>query len=163
MYRGLHAKGTKVILKGNITELYCDNSQLKSLNVQGLTALKVLYCDNNQLIALNVQGLTALRWLYCYNNQLTSLGVQGCSALKSLWCYGNQLNAEAMTELLNTLPHREAGDNAEAVLYTEKTDANEGNWKDYTKPEDLKKAFEGAKGRNWKLKKQKKIGSWYDI
>ena len=101
--------------------------------------------------------------LWCDRNQLKSLNVSGCTTLKILTCYGNQLNAEAMTELLNTLPHREAGDNAEAVLYTEKTDANEGNWKDYTKPEDLKKAFEGAKGRNWKLKKQKKIGSWYDI
>ena len=110
----LHAKGTRVILKGNIIkldcfnnqlialnvqgltalqELYCGSNQLTALNVQGLTALERLYCFNNQLIALNVQGLTALERLYCYNNQLTALNVQGCTALKELWCSNNQLTA----------------------------------------------------------------------
>ena len=51
----LHAQGTRVTLKGDITELKCDNNQLISLNVQGLTALKSLECINNRLTALNVQ------------------------------------------------------------------------------------------------------------
>ena len=38
----LHAKSTKVILKGKIAELYCSRNQLTVLNVQGLTALKGL-------------------------------------------------------------------------------------------------------------------------
>ncbi|EMD55984.1 hypothetical protein HMPREF9728_01853, partial [Treponema denticola US-Trep] len=54
----LRAKGTVVILKGKITELYCSENQLTELNVQGLTALKTLSCWGNQLTALNVQGLT---------------------------------------------------------------------------------------------------------
>ena len=128
----LTAKGTKVILKGKITELYCYGNKLTALNVQGLTVLQVLWCDNNELTELNVQGLTKLQGLYCY---------------------GNQLNAQAMTELLNALPAREENDVAKAVLYAEVTSIPEGNHKDYTQPADLKKAFDGAKSRNWKLQK----------
>ncbi|UYT08775.1 hypothetical protein OE909_04855 [Treponema denticola] len=53
----LHAKGSVVILKGNITELkvgayYSSNSnKLTALNVQGLTALQRLGCWDNQLNA----------------------------------------------------------------------------------------------------------------
>ncbi|UTC58932.1 leucine-rich repeat domain-containing protein [Treponema sp. OMZ 305] len=113
----LHAKSTRVILKGNITELNCNENKLTALNVQGLTALKelqcygsygnkltaldvqgctaleCLHCEWNQLTALNVQGLTALQTLECYENQLTSLNVQGLTALQYLQCGGNQLTS----------------------------------------------------------------------
>ncbi|WP_315451212.1 leucine-rich repeat domain-containing protein [uncultured Treponema sp.] len=98
----LHAKGRRVILKGKITELYCDRNQLTALNVQGLTALQELYCDSNQLTALDVQGLTALQRLWCYNNQLTELNVQGLTALRALWCGVNrltELNVQGCTAL----------------------------------------------------------------
>jgi len=137
----------------SLKELYCTGNQLTALNVQGLTALQKLYCSENQLTALNVQGLTALQELYCSYNQLTELNVQGRASLKELDCYRNKLNAQAMTELLNALPARTAGDDAEATLYTEKTGITEGNCKDYTQPAELKDAFDGAKKRNWKLKK----------
>ena len=198
----LTAKGTRVVLKGNITELSCSENQLVALNVQGLTALKELdcqdnkltelnvqgcaalqklYCSGNQLTELNVQGLTALQGLWCpgnqltelnasgctslqklncYYNQLTELNVQGLNALKQFGCFGNKLNAQAMTQILNALPARGAGDNAMAILYTERTDKQEGNCKDYTQPEDLKKAFEGAKSRKWKLRKENASGGF---
>ena len=201
----LHAKGTKVILKGKITKLNCGwnylvavNMQgltalqeldcffngLTELNVQGCTALQGLYCYYNQLTALNVQGLTSLQGLYCYHNKLTTLNVQGCTALKELgcsdnqltilnvqgltslkdvYCYSNQLNAQAMTELLQGLMAREASDDANAVLYTEEKDYTEGNCKDYNTPEDLKKAFEGAKNRQWYLAKFNASGDDVDI
>ena len=54
MYTVLHAKGRRVILKGNITKLYCSANLLTALNVQGLTALQWLNCNENQLTALNV-------------------------------------------------------------------------------------------------------------
>ena len=53
----LHAKGTRVILKGKITELYCSKNKLPALNVQGLNALKELVCDGNQIKA---QAMTEL-------------------------------------------------------------------------------------------------------
>ncbi len=118
----LHAKGTKVVLKGNIISLDCGNrdehhaknelvalnvqglsnlqglecalTQLSSLNVQGLSALRRLDCGWNQLTALNVQGLNALQWLHCGGNRLTTLNVQGLNSLQELWCYhSNQLTA----------------------------------------------------------------------
>ena len=150
-YTELHAKGTKVILKGNITKLQCSDNKLTSLNVQGLTALQKLECRDNQLTALNVQGLTALQKLDCWKNQLTELNVQSCTALKDLYCYSNQLNAQAMTEILNALPAREESDGASATLYTTSIGKVEGNCKDYTQPESLKNAFKGAEARNWKL------------
>ena len=131
--------------------LYCSGNKLPELNVQGLTALKRLYCSNNKLPELNVQGLTALQVLYCSNNYLTVLDLQGCTSLKELDCYSNQLNAKAMTELLNALPAREESDRASAILYTEDTGEGEDNCKDYTQPEELKKAVEDAKSRNWKV------------
>ena len=184
----LTATGTRVVLKGNIIELYvkgtydnnqsltalnvqgltslqvlwCEYNKLTELNVQGLTALKELDCRGNQLSSLNVQGLTALRWFSCSNNQLTALNVQGRTALKYLWCYSNQLNAQAMTEILNALPTRDASDRGLAVLYTMTTGVTEGNCKDFTQPAELKAAFDGAKSRNWKLKNERG-GSSEDI
>ena len=119
----LHAKGTRVILKGKIIKLSCYNNpltalnvqglttlyslscygnQLTELNVQGLTALQTLECSYNQLTELNIQGLTALERLWCDNNQLTTLNVQGLTALERLWCYNNQLttlNMQGLTAL----------------------------------------------------------------
>ena len=180
----LHAKGTTVILKGKITELHCSDNkltelnvqgltslqnlecyfnQLSELNVQGLTALHSLGCFGNQLTALNIQGLTSLQMLSCNTNQLTELNVQGLTALKWLKCHSNKLNAQAMTELLQALPAREASYKGGATLYTEETDIPEGNCKDYTQPAELKAAFDDAKNRNWQLQKKKANSIWEDI
>ena len=64
-----------------------------------------------------------------------------------------------MTKLLNALPTRGSGDNARAVLYTEKTGVEEGNHKDFSQPTELKVAFDGAKKRNWDLKKENTYGN----
>ena len=167
-----------------LKELWCGNNQLTSLDVQGLTALKDIRCFDNQLTALNVQGCASLQELSCHRNQLTELNVQGLTALQELDCRGNEiaslnaqgcttllrlnctenkLNAQAMTALLNALPTRQSSYSVYAVLYTENTDKQEGNCKDYTQPESLKNAFKGAKSRNWKLKKFNASGKEVDI
>lgn len=161
----LHAQGTRVILKGNITELkvgdyYSYNSnKLTALNVQGLTALQELNCVVNQLTALNVQGLTDLRTLVCGGNQLTELNVQGLTALKKLDCSGNRLTADAFKKLFDDLPVRADSDNANCVLYTEESGVTEGNHTDFTAPPDLAAAFNNAKTvKKWKM--YKRNGSW---
>lgn len=141
----LHAKGTTVILKGNITELDCWGNQLTELNVQGCTALQKLNCGKNQLTELNVQGLTALQILFCNFNQLTELSVQDLTALKGLACQGNRLNAEAFTKLFNDLPIRQDSDRANCVLYIEKPGFTDDNHIDFTAPPDLAAAFNNAK------------------
>ena len=89
----LHAKGTKVVLRGNITELSCGGNKLTAINVQGLTSLQKLNCYNNQLTELNVQGCTSLQELWCSYNQLTAFNVQGCASLQRLICWDNKLTA----------------------------------------------------------------------
>ena len=179
----LTATGTTVTLKGKITELNCHwnklvalnvqgltslqklncgGNQIPELNVQGLTALQELNCGGNQIPELNVQGLTALQGLECHYNQLTSINVQGCTSLRELRCWGNKLNAKAMTELLKALPARETSDGAMAVLYTEYS-GEEGNCKDFTQPAELKDVFDGAKSRNWKLKKRNEYDDDVDL
>ena len=180
----LHAEGTIVTLKGKISELICHNNQLvalnvqgctalekllcrknklTSLNVQGCTALKDIQCQANQLTGLDIQGLTALEKLFCNSNQLTSLNVQGCTALKDIQCQANQLNADVFKKLFIDLPACKSSDDAEAILYTEETGANEGNHKDFTNLPGLKAAFDGAKSKNWTLMKKKPDGTEEDI
>ncbi len=180
----LHAKGTKVVLRGKITVLNCDGNKLTALDVHGLTSLQTLNCYNNKLATLNVSGCTALKMLGCFRNkltaidvqglkslemlgihgnQLTSINISGLTALKRLSCYANKIDTEAMTAILQALPARDAGDNAKATLYTEKTDVDEGNRKDYTKPESLKSSALDAIGRNWKLLKENQGGTEVDI
>ena len=141
----LHAKGTTVILKGNITELDCWGNQLTELNVQGCTALQKLNCGKNQLTELNVQGLTYLQTLRCNFNQLTALNVQDLTALKELSCHGNRLNAEAFTKLFNDLPQQANSNRANCVLYIEKPGFTDDNHIDFTAPPDLAAAFNNVK------------------
>ena len=178
----LHAQGTTVILKGNITELTCDglssgstftSNKLTALNVQGLSALQTLNCNGNRLTALNVQGLSALQklqcsgnqltsldvhglttWekLYCTFNQLTALNVQGLSALQELYCCNNKLSAQALTQVLTDLPTRLPSDDAQCYLYIER--AEEGNHRNFSAPAALQTAFQQAKTvKHWKLYK----------
>ena len=150
--------------------LSCEGNKLTELDVQGLTKLQKLECEENQLAKLNASGLTELKEINCNENQLTELNVQGCTALKSLYCRSNQLGVEAMKDLLNALPQREASEDpsasAVALLYTEETGKTEGNYKDFNKPTtpaDLKTAFEDAKSRKWQLKKFNASGDKVDI
>ncbi len=146
-----------------LQELDCNTNQLKTLNVKGLTALQELSCSSNQLTELNVQGLTKLQQLYCSNNQLTALNVQSCTALKKLECFQNKLNADAFTKLFNDLPAREVSDKAKALLYADRAGVTEENCTNFTTPESLKKAFEEAKAKHWKLQKANHFGFGEDI
>ena len=157
----LDATSTIIILRGKITELYCSGNELTELDVRDLAALQELDCSNNQLKFLYVQDLTSLQSLDCQGNQLSTLNISGLISLKRLTCSENKLNAQAMTNLLNALPAREASDKAIAKLYLDYT--YEGNCKDYTQPTELKKAVEDAKKRNWKLIKKDANGKDAEI
>ena len=101
--------------------------------------------------------------LLCHNNQLVALNVQGCTALKDIQCQANQLNADVFKKLFIDLPACKSSDDAEAILYTEETGANEGNHKDFTKPPELKAAFDDAKSKNWTLTKKGTSGNDEEI
>ena len=171
----LTATGTKVVLKGKITELDCCGNQLTSLDVRGLTALQTLYCDNNRLTSLDVQGLTALqeldcssnaiasidvrgltglRMLYCYNNRLTVLDIHGLSRLAGLYCSRNRLKEHALIQIINSLPERRTDEETEAVFYTEEDNRSEGNYTDWSSSAGLQAAIKTARAKNWTLYKQ---------
>ena len=161
--------GGSVVKDGAVLTLSPDHLTIKvTAKTEDGSAIQVEGCTettfaSNTETTLHAKGTTVILkgkiiQLNCGNNKLTALNVQGLTALKQFGCFGNKLNAQAMTELLNALPAREAGDNAMAVLYTEFS-GEEGNCKDYTNPPELKDAFDGAKKRNWTLWKYNASGS----
>ena len=88
-----------------LTELYCDDNQLTSLDLSDCTALTELSCGYNQLTSLDLSNNTALEYLSCKSNDLTTLDVSNCADLTALYCYDNQLtsldvsNCADLTEL----------------------------------------------------------------
>lgn len=90
--------------------LYCNNNQLTSLDVSGITHLLDIYCNNNQLTSLDLSKNTELFTLDCSNNQLTSLDVTENTDLVYLFCYDNQLSSLDLSK--NTaLKHLECNNN----------------------------------------------------
>ena len=142
-----------------LQDLKASSNKLKSLDVSGCTTLGKLSCGFNELTSLNLSGCTALQEIICFYNKLTELSLQGFHGLTKFHCCGNQFGVKAMTELLKALPNRYPTDNAEALLYSEESFAKEGNCKDYGTPEELKAAFESAKGNSWELKKKDASGN----
>ncbi len=76
-----------------LTELYCSNNNLTSLDVSANTALTKLWCNYNQLTSLNLGGNSILVNLQCGQNQLSILNVSASPALAVLNCSGNQLSS----------------------------------------------------------------------
>lgn len=77
----------------NLTELWCSNNPLKTLNVSSNTMLNKLLCSRNQLSVLDVSNNKNLEMLSCYKNQITSLDLKANTKLNELWCYENKLTA----------------------------------------------------------------------
>ena len=77
----------------NLTDLYCNENSLTSLDVTSLTKLGKLYCGFNSLTYLNVRGLSDLQVLNCNTNALTTLDLTGLSSLQDLSCHYNFLTS----------------------------------------------------------------------
>ena len=120
-------KSQTITIRGDVTELDCNENQLTCLNVSKNTALKLLdcswnqltsldmskntaletlYCNDNKLTSLDVSKNTALDLLYCSNNKLTNLNISGCARLRIIACDSNYIKGKAMTKLVNSLPNR---------------------------------------------------------
>jgi len=100
--------------------LHCENNQLTSLNMTGVTALRELYCGNNLLTELIVYQNSALTLLSCFGNKLTTLDVRQNDKLTTLVCSSNLIvnlrvtGAEALRILLcenNQIVHLDLSDN----------------------------------------------------
>lgn len=93
-----------------LKEVYCLNTQLKSLDVSGCSKLeflscegslenlkvgqcKSIYCGENALTSLDLSQCTDLESLDCSFNKLTSLDLRNCTKLKHLRCNNNMLTS----------------------------------------------------------------------
>ena len=76
----------------SLTDLYCDENQLTTLDVSKNMALTTLSCSDNQLSTLDVSNNTALESLGCGENELTSLDISSNIALIGFDCSDNQLS-----------------------------------------------------------------------
>ena len=123
-----------------LTELWCNDNKLTSLDVSKNTALTYLDCHNNQLTSLDVSKNTALEYLYCYYNQLTSLDVSKNTALTWLACENNQIQGAGMAKLVNSLLEVTNGS-----FYVYNTDGTEGN-------EITTVQVAAAKAKHWNVK-----------
>jgi hypothetical protein len=84
----------KTIDAGNnvsLISLSCSNNLLTSINVTNCVALSTLACGYNQLTALHIINNLVLSFLICQENQLTTLDVSNNVALSALACGYNQL------------------------------------------------------------------------
>ena len=84
-----------------LEELHCNNNAIVSLDVSGLSNLRILNCYENRLTELNVTGLTELRTLNCSSNQLSTLVTTDLAALRNLDCSYNTIIALNVSDLEN--------------------------------------------------------------
>lgn len=80
-----------ITIHGKVTELYCNDNNLISLQVSSNPSLTHLYCYNNQLSSLDVMSNTALKQLNCGYNWIEKLDIRNNHALTELYCGSNWL------------------------------------------------------------------------
>jgi uncharacterized repeat protein (TIGR01451 family) len=79
----------------NITNLYCSNNQLTSLDLSKLTNLTLLDCSNNKLTTLDISAAKKLQFLYCANNQLVFLNIKnGVISLRIMSSYDDMSDVD---------------------------------------------------------------------
>ena len=81
----------EIVYFSSLEILYCQNNELRDIDISKNTGLKDLNCMGNSLTSLDVSKNASLESLSCKLNGLTSLDVSGCSKLKNLSCENNNL------------------------------------------------------------------------
>ena len=128
-------------LYGRVTIFYCHDNELTTLDVSKSDALVELYCVGNRLTTLDVSKNTALEKLSCFGNNLTALNLSGNTKIKSVQAYGNKISAANITQLVNSLPARQAADDARLYVRQESDNNSRPTATDIA----------AAKAKNWKL------------
>lgn len=81
-----------ILIKGEVTELFCEDNQLLTLNTSKAPKLSLLNCKNNSLESLDLSHNPELAVLNCSGNRISSLNLSGNSRLTGLYCSDNQLS-----------------------------------------------------------------------
>ncbi len=102
----------------NLREIKCGANGLTSLDVSSLTNLEILRCDSTALTTLNLSGLTNLHEVHCFgSHNLTSINFTGCSGLAKIVANNCGLNGLNLAGL-NSLVHLECSQNPFTILNT---------------------------------------------
>jgi Leucine-rich repeat (LRR) protein len=80
-----------------LTDLYCGNSALMTIDLSNNVLLEVLSCPTSSLTSLDLSANTALKTIDLGNNDLTSLDVSNNTALEVLIVYENDLTTLDLT------------------------------------------------------------------
>ena len=81
-----------------LTQLYCFDNQLTTLDFSQNLFLSELRCYSNQLTSLDVSQNAGLNLLFCFDNQLSSIDVSMSTGLNELRCYDNILTSLDLTQ-----------------------------------------------------------------
>ena len=79
-----------------LTQLFCYNNQLTSLDVASNTSITRLWCHDNSITVLDVTQNPALTYFFCYNNSLLTLDLTYNSLLNTFNCSNNSLTSLSM-------------------------------------------------------------------
>lgn len=102
-------------------------NQLTSLFVSAdHNFLTQIWCAYNAIEEIDLSNNTSVSYLSCQSNKLKRLVFNNASNIKTISCRNNELGNAAMTELINSLPVRNATDGAElsAVDVASKSELN---------------------------------------
>jgi hypothetical protein len=80
----------------------CNSLSITDLTgIEAFTALTELYCNDNFLTSIDLTQNTALTYLHCYQNLLTTLNVSQIVDLGHINCWGNQLTSIDVSTNIN--------------------------------------------------------------
>ncbi len=103
---------------GNITSFYSFDGSLSSLDVSGLGYLQILFCQFSQLTSLDASGCTSLQGLNVeYSPFLTSIDLDNCNSLNWLLvdsCGLTMDDVETLNAFFESLPPANTSD---AIIY----------------------------------------------
>ncbi|WP_181897574.1 leucine-rich repeat domain-containing protein [Winogradskyella eximia] len=80
-----------------LTELYCADNSLSTLDVTNNTSLTALQCQNNLLTSIDVSNNISLFYLDIKNNSINSLDVSNNTSLEIFYCNNNALSSLDVT------------------------------------------------------------------
>ncbi len=95
---------TSIDISQNIvlTDFSCNFNQITNLDVSQNTLLTLLACRGNQLTSIDVSNNTLLQYFSCRDNLLTNLDVSNNPDLVRLWCFNNLLTSLDIKNGANT-------------------------------------------------------------
>lgn len=76
-----------------LTEFYANSNNIKKLDLTPCEIIRVVSCNTNKIEEVNAQGRAKLTRLFCGENKIKKLNIEGCTSLLKLYLYTNELES----------------------------------------------------------------------